>query len=249
MTMEHPNGASLGRGLRLAAAALLLAAGLAACSGDGTDPVDTVYTGIVFVPPPQQCVGCTGVGVEAQLLELTQNQAPRIVKCVRTNDRGIYDTSDPNICPEKSDGSLPAGDGTQTVIVVATVNERGAQIGGLISSPLQSVTSTDFNGTTHIACKGGVFLTTGTAPFGDPGCRVQASCPAGLANCFTTVPANTLSQERIDNLEAASQVLERQVDFSEPDGVDRASCAVIVCTQAGAVAGTSACLEAQLAGR
>jgi hypothetical protein len=246
MTMAHPTSAFLGRGLRVAAASLLLATGVAACSGDGFEAGDTVYTGIVFVPPPQQCTGCTGEGVEAQLLELTQNQAPRVVKCVRTNDRGIYDTSDPNTCPEQSNGQLPAGDGEATVIVVATVNERGGQIGGLISSRLQQVTSTDFNATTHIACKSGVFLTTGTAPFNDPGCVVQASCPLGLANCFETVPPGALDDARINVLEEASELIETQVNFTTADGTDRASCAVIVCTQAGTVSTTRACLEAQL---
>jgi hypothetical protein len=246
MTMGHRTSAFLARGLRLAAAGLLLTTGVAACSGDGFEAGDTVYTGIVFVPPPQQCVGCTGENVTAQLLELNQNQEPRVIKCVQTNDRGIYDTSDPNTCPGQSNGTLPSGDGEATVIVVATVNARGGQIGGLISSRLEQVTTTDFTGTTHIACKAGVFLTTGTAPFGDPGCVVQASCPAGLANCFPTVPANSLDDARIDNLEAAGEVLEPRVDFTEVDGVDRASCAVIVCTQAGAVAASTECLEAQL---
>lgn len=244
--MGQPTSAFLGRGLRLAAAGLLLAAGLSACSGDGFEAGETIYTGIVFVPPPQQCVGCTGENVEAQLLELTQNQAPRVVKCVRTNDRGIYDTSGPNTCPEQSNGSLPSGDGEATVIVVATVNPQGGQIGGLISSRLEQVTSTDFNATTHIACKAGVFLTTGTAPFNDPGCVVQASCPAGLANCFPTVPPGSLDDARINVLEEASELIETQVNFTLVDGTDRASCAVIVCTQAGAVSTTRACLEAQL---
>lgn len=245
--MEHRTIALVGRTLRVVAAGLLLVAGVAACSGDGFEKTDTVYTGIVFVPPPAQCTGCTGANVEAQLLELNQNQAPRIVKCVRTNDRGIYDTSDPNVCPERSDGALPSGDAQTTVIVVATVNAQGGQIGGLISSRLQQQTTTDFNGTTHIACKGGVFLTTGTAPFGDPGCVVQASCTDDIADCFTTVTANTLDDARIDTLEEASQVIEPQVDFTEVNGVDRAACAVIVCTQAGTVAATPECLQARLA--
>lgn len=244
--MGHPTSAFLGRGFRLAAAGLVLAAGVAACSGDGFEAGDTVYTGIVFVPPPQQCTGCTGDNVQAQLLELTQNQAPRVVKCVQTNDRGIYDTSGPNTCPELSNGSLPPGDGEATVIVVATVNPQGGQIGGLISSRLQQVTTTDFNATTHIACKSGVFLTTGTAPFNDPGCVVQASCPAGLANCFPTVPPGSLDDARIDVLEEASELIETQVNFTLVDGTDRASCAVIVCTQAGAVSTTRECLETQL---
>jgi len=240
--------AVLGRCVRLAAAGMVLAAGLAACSGESFEPGETVYTGIIVVPPEQRCDGCTGVDVQAQLLELTQNQPPRIVKCVNTNERAIYDTSGPNTCPDISNGTLPPGDGQQTVIVVAVVNERGAQIGGLVSTRLGSVTSTDFNGTTHIACKAGVFLTTGTAPFNDPGCIVQASCPSGLANCFPTVQANDLDDAHINTLEEAGEMLEAQVDFTEPDGVDRASCAVIVCTQAGAVAATEACLQAQLAG-
>jgi hypothetical protein len=244
--MRLPTSVLLGRGLRIAAASLVLASGVAACSGDGFEAGDTVYTGIVFVPPPAQCAGCTGENVEAQLLELTQDQAPRVVKCVRTTDRGVYDTSDPNTCPEQSNGSLPAGDGPATVIVVATVNSQGGQIGGLINGRLEQVTSTDFNATTHIACKSGVFLTTGTAPFGDPGCVVQASCPLGQANCFETVPPNSLDDARINVLEEASELIETQVDFTRPDGTDRASCAVIVCTQAGTVSTSRACLEGQL---
>jgi len=241
--------AALGRSVRLATAGLVLATVAAACSGDDFEPGQTVYTGIVFVPPEIRCEGCSGANAQAQLLELGQNQAPRIVKCVTTNDRAIYDTSGPNTCPDISDGSLPPGDGTQTVIVVATVNAQGGQIGGLVSSRLGSVTSTDFTGTTHIACKAGVFLTAGTAPFGDPGCVVQASCPAGLANCFPTLEPNDIDDARINVLEEAGEVLEAQVDFTEVDGVDRASCAVIVCTQAGAVNATQECLQAQLAAR
>jgi len=240
--------ALLGPRLRLLAAGVALVAGAAACSGDGFQPGATVFTGIIVVPPPQQCVGCNGAGAQVRLLELVQNEAPRVVKCVDTNDRAIYDTSDENTCPDISDGTLPPGDSEHTVIVVAIVNDRGAQIGGLVSTRLGSVTDRDFNGTTNIACEAGLFLTSGTASFGNPGCTVQASCPAGLANCFTTVPANTLSQQRIDNLEAASLVLEGQVDFTLPNGVDPAACAVIVCTQAGAVAGSPECLEAQLNG-
>lgn len=236
------------RGFRLVASAVLLAA-FAACSGDGTQSTDTVYTGIVFVPPPSQCQGCSGAGATAQLLELGQNQAPRVVKCVRTNERGIYDTSDPNTCPEQSDGELPAGGGQATVIVVATVNARGGQIGGLISSPLQQAASADFNGTTHIACKAGVFLTAGTGGEGDLGCSVRASCPAGAVNCFTTLPPDEIDDARINILEAASQVLEGQVDYTLPEGVDKASCAVITCTQAGTVAASDSCLEGFLAAR
>ena len=235
------------RGFRLAASALLLAA-FAACSGDGTQSTDTVYTGIVFVPPPSQCTGCSGSGATAQLLELGQNQEPRVVKCVRTNERGIYDTSNPNICPEQSNGELPPGGGPATVIVVATVNARGGQIGGLISSPLQQAASADFNGTTHIACKAGVFLTAGTAGEGDLGCSVRASCPAGAVNCFTTLAPNEIDDARINVLEAASQVLEGQVDYTLPDGVDKASCAVITCTQAGTVSASTACLESFMRG-
>jgi hypothetical protein len=202
----------------------------------------------VFVPPPAQCEGCTGAGVEAQLLELGQDQAPRVAKCVTTNERAIYDTSGPNTCPEISDGTLPPGDGQQTVIVVATVNAQGGQIGGLVSSRLGSLTSTDFTGTTHVACKAGVFLTTGTAPFGNPGCVVQASCPAGLANCFPTLQPNDIDDARIDVLEEAGEMVEAQVDFTLVDGPDRASCAVIVCTQAGTVSATQECLQARLGG-
>jgi hypothetical protein len=252
MTMRQlrPRHVFRSGGLRRAASGLLLAAAVAACSGDGFQQTDTVYTGIVFVPPPSQCTGCSSDGATAQLLELGQNQAPRVVKCVRTNERGIYDTSDPNICPEQSDGQLPSGDGPTTVIVVATVNARGGQIGGLISSPLQQASSADFNGTTHIACKAGVFLTAGTSgEGGDLGCSVRASCPPGAANCFTTLAPNEIDDARINVLEDASQVLEDQVDYTLPEGVDRASCAVIVCTQAGTVAGTTACLESFLANR
>jgi hypothetical protein len=239
---------SLRRCVRLAAAGIVLATAVAACSGESFEPGETVYTGIVFVPPEQQCLGCDGANAQTQLLELTQNQAPRIVKCVETNERAIYDTSGPNTCPEISNGTLPPGDGQQTVIVVAIVNDRGAQIGGLVSSRLGSVTSTDFNGTTHVACKAGVFLTSGTASFGDPGCIVQASCPSGLASCFTTMAPNDIDDARIDILEEAGEMVEAQVDFTEPDGVDRASCAVIVCTQAGTVSATQECLQARLAG-
>ncbi|MBY0274522.1 hypothetical protein K2Z84_04205 [Candidatus Binatia bacterium] len=236
------------RGFRLVLTGLLLATA-AACSGDGTQNTDTVYTGIVFVPPPSQCEGCSGAGATAQLLELGQNQAPRVVKCVRTNERGIYDTSDPNTCPEQSNGELPSGDGNATVIVVATVNSRGGQIGGLISSRLQQAASADFNGTTHIACKAGVFLTAGTAGEGNLGCSVRATCPPGAVNCFTTLQPDELDDARINVLEEASQVLEGQVDYTLPEGVDKASCAVIVCTQAGTVAASTACLEGFLAGR
>ncbi|MEW6273169.1 MAG: hypothetical protein AB1689_28150 [Thermodesulfobacteriota bacterium] len=235
------------RWMRLAAVGVVLAAAVGACSGDDFEPGETVYTGIIVVPPEQQCAGCRGSNVQAQLLELGQDQAPRIVKCVTTNERGIYDTSGPNTCPEMSDGTLPPGDGQQTVIVVAIVNERGGQIGGLVSSRLGSVTSTDFNGTTHVACKAGVFLTAGTASFGDPGCVVQASCPSGLAGCFPTLAPNDIDDARINTLEEAGEMVEAQVDFTEVDGVDRASCAVIVCTQAGAVPATQECLQQQLA--
>ena len=247
--MGHPTSAWSLRALRVAAACVILGGAVAGCSGDGFEQTDTVYTGIVFVPPPSQCEGCSGAGATAQLLELGQNQAPRVVKCVRTNERGIYDTSDPNSCPEQSDGQLPSGDGEATVIVVATVNAQGGQIGGLISSRLEQAASADFNGTTHIACKAGVFLTAGTGTARDLGCTVQASCPPGAVNCFTTVAPNAIDDARIDNLEAASQVLEPQVDFTLPDGVDRASCAVIACTQAGAVAATTSCLEGFFASR
>lgn len=236
------------RGFRVVLTGLLLATA-AACSGDGTQNTDTVYTGIVFVPPPSQCAGCSGAGATAQLLELGQNQAPRVVKCVRTNERGIYDTSDPNTCPEQSNGELPSGDGNATVIVVATVNSQGGQIGGLISSRLQQAASADFNGTTHIACKAGVFLTAGTSGEGDLGCSVRATCPAGAVNCFTTLTPDEIDDARINVLEEASQVLEGQVDYTLPEGVDEASCAVIVCTQAGTVSATSACLEGFLSGR
>ena len=241
--MGHRTSAFSLRALRLAAACALLGGAVAACSGDGFQQTDTVYTGIVFVPPPSQCEGCSGAGATAQLLELGQNQEPRVVKCVRTNERGIYDTSDPNTCPEQSNGQLPSGDGDATVIVVATVNARGGQIGGLISSRLEQAASADFNGTTHIACKAGVFLTAGTGTARDLGCTVQASSPPGAANCFTALPPNDIDDAHINNLEAASQVLEPRVDFTLPDGVDKASCAVIVCTQAGAVAATTDCLE------
>ena len=246
--MSDRKNVLLARGLRLAATALLLVTA-AACSGDGTSNTDTVYTGIVFVPPPSQCTGCSGSGATAQLLELGQNQAPRVVKCVRTNERGIYDTSDPNTCPEQSNGELPAGDSDATVIVVATVNARGGQIGGLISARLQQATSADFNGTTHIACKAGVFLTAGTSGEGGLGCSVQASCPAGAVNCFTTLPPDEIDDARINVLEEASQVLEAQVDYTLPDGVDKASCAVITCTQAGTVSASTACLEGFMAAR
>jgi hypothetical protein len=135
------------------------------------------------------------------------------------------------------------------VIVVATVNAQGGQIGGLINGRLQQASSADFNGTTHIACKAGVFLTAGVSGDGELGCSVRASCPAGAANCFETLAPNDIDDARINVLEDASQVLEDQVDYTLPNGVDRASCAVIVCTQAGTVEASSACLEGFLAGR
>ncbi|HEY8514030.1 MAG TPA: hypothetical protein VIS07_00785 [Candidatus Binatia bacterium] len=233
--------------VRLVAAGIVLAAAVAACSGDSFEPGETIYTGIIIVPPEQQCEGCTSVNVEAQLLELEQNQPPRIIKCVRTNERGIYDTSTPNTCPERSNGQLPPGDGQRTVIVVATVNSQGGQIGGLISSRLGSVTQTDFNSTTHVACTAGLFLVAGTESFGDPGCMVRASCPSGAPNCFPSLAPNDVDEARIDTLEAAGELIGGQVDFTTADGSNRAACAVIVCTQAGTVPATQECLEQQLA--
>lgn len=233
--------------VRLTAAGIALAAALAACSGDSFEPGETIYTGIVFVPPEQQCQGCTSANVQAQLLELQQNQAPRIIKCVSTNERGIYDTSTPNTCPDMSNGVLPPGDGQQTVIVVATVSDRGGQIGGLISSRLGSVTETDFNSTTHVACTAGLFLVAGTDSFGDPGCMVRPSCPAGAVNCFPSLAPNDIDDARINTLEAAGELIGGQVDFTTADGSNRAACAVIVCTQAGTVPATEACLQGQLA--
>ncbi len=235
------------RTLRLTAGGIVLAAALAACGGDSFEPGETIYTGIIFVPPQQQCQGCTSTNVQAQLLELQQNQPPRIIKCVQTNERGIYNTSTPNTCPEMSNGMLPPGDGQQTVIVVATVNSRGGQIGGLISSRLGSVTETDFNSTTHVACTAGLFLVSGTESFGDPGCLVRASCPAGAVNCFPSLAPNDIDDARIDTLEAAGELIGGQVDFTTADGSNRAACAVIVCTQAGTVPATLDCLQSQLA--
>ena len=158
--------------------------------------------------------GLQRLGATAQLLELGQNQAPASSSACAPTSAASTTRRTRNTCPEQSNGELPSGDSDATVIVVATVNERGGQIGGLISARLQQATSADFNGTTHIACKAGVFLTAGTSGEGDLGCSVRASCPPGAVNCFTTLPPNEIDDARINVPEEASQVLEAQVDYA-----------------------------------
>jgi hypothetical protein len=227
---------------------LLLAATLAACGADSKGDGETVLTGLVVVPETG-CAGCDSSSRLVTVLALVEDGAPQTIKCVRTSERGVYDSADPDLCPEQSTTTFQAAaDGNQTVIVIGEVGtasgpQSQAQIGGVLSAPIGLTKSKDFNGTTQIACVASVYLTAGNSD-ASAGCVVQPSCPSptvGGVPCFQTVPPESIGDDVIENLEEASAFVSDQISY--PSGVPGAVCAVLECTQAGAQAGTAECVQ------
>lgn len=228
--------------------ALLLSAALAACGADSGGGGETVLTGIVVVPDTG-CAGCNSSSRLVTVQALVEDGAPQTIKCVRTSERGVYDTSDPNICPEQTTTTFQAAaDGNQAVIVVGDVGtssgpQQGAQIGGVVSAPIGLTKSKDFTGTTQIACVASVYLTAGN-PDPRPGCVVLPSCPSATVSgvpCFPIAAPETLTDDEIENLEAASAFVSDELSY--PEDVPGAVCAVIECTQAGTQPGTAECVQ------
>jgi len=233
--------------------ALLLTAALAACGSSSGGGGETVLTGLVVVPDTG-CAGCNSSSRLVTVLALVEDGAPQTIKCVSTSERGVYDSADPNLCPEQTQTSFQAAaDGNQTVIVVGDVGtssgpQSGAQIGGVLSAPIGLTKSKDFTGTTQIACVASVYLTAGN-PDPSAGCVVQASCPGptvGGVPCFPIAAPESIGDDQIENLESASAFVSDQITY--PSGVPGAVCAVLECTQAGAVAATAECVQRELPG-
>lgn len=237
--------------VRLSAALIAVAcaaASLAACGADSRSDGATVLTGLLVVPE-SGCAGCSNVSSFVRVQALVEDGAPQTIKCVRASVRGVYNTADPNICPDESTTTFQAAaDGNQAVIVVADVETRtGAQIGGVVSAPIGVTKSKDFNGTTQIACVASVFLTAGSEN-ASAGCVVQPSCPGPTAQgvpCFPTVPPEALDDDAIENLESASAAVSGSILY--PTGVPAAVCAVIECTQGGAQPAPPGCVQSRLA--
>ena len=226
----------------LLSAALL--AGAAACSGDGFQGGDTVVTGLIVLPSPQNCDNCQTQRVQVVVLGLVKNGDPQLLKTVTTNANGVYNTGDISAELEDFQASQgTSGDNQQSFIIVAEVNDSGAEIGGIVSARLGASGDKTFNPTTHIACLGSVFLTAGMTD-GEAGCVVRPTCAAGEQNCLQTVDANVLDDTYINNLEQAASYVSADVPF--PDGVPSAACAVLLCTNGGAEPASQECVRSAL---
>jgi hypothetical protein len=231
--------------------AVALTAAIAACGSDSRSNGETVITGIIVVPE-QGCPGCRGEDQLVRVQALVEGGDPATIKCVLTSPRGVYDTSQNVVpCPEPTSAQFePAGDGDQTVIVVANVGatgeDDGPQIGGVLATPIGVTKSKDFNGTTQIACVASVFLTQGNRNPA-PGCVVLPSCPGPTSDgvdCFEIVDPNSIRDDQIENLESASAFVSDQISY--PGGVEPAVCAVLACTESGARATTAECVQGRL---
>ncbi len=226
----------------LLSAALL--AGAAACSGDGFQGGDTVVSGLLVLPSPQNCDNCQTQRVQVVVLGLVENGDPQLLETVTTNVNGVYNTGDISAELEEFQASQGiSGEDQQSFIIVADVNDSGAQIGGIVAARLGATGDKTFNPTTHIACLGAVFLTAGMTD-AEAGCVVRPTCAPEELNCLQTVDANTLDDTYINNLEQAASYVSADVPF--PDGVPSASCAVLLCTNGGAEPGSEECVRSAL---
>lgn len=198
--------------------AFAVAVALAACSGDSFESGQTMVTGNIILPEADRCLGgCTTSNVQVMTFQPAPN--PPTAPPSSTSATGVYNTGD---ITGFVDG-LAGGD-QQTIIALAVVAnadappEEQTQIGGLLPGLTRgSVTSKDFNPTTHIACLAGVFL-TGQA--GQP-------CPQLLQ----FIDANQIDEDRTNVLEQASSQIQGDVVF--PTEVPCSACAVIQCTNSG----------------
>jgi len=224
----------------------ILAATLVACGGDSVDRSQTIVSGLIVLPSSDHCSDCNNSGVNVVVLGLQQNGSPQVLASLQTNSHGIYKTQDLTPALNATNASADSsGDGKRSIIVVASVNSNGAQIGGVISAPVGAIGTKDFNPTTHVACLASVFLTAGTASFNPVGCTVAPTCAPTAPNCLVTVNPDDLTSAHINNLEQAASFVSDQIDF--PNGVPAASCAILVCTNGGVQSTDANCVTAALA--
>lgn len=197
----------------------------------------TRLTGQIILPDPSKCPDCSRAGVDVVVFGLATNQPPIPIESFLTSGQGRYDTGDLTAAlTDPANGSPDTnGDGKRTLIVVASVNASGAQIGGAVSLPTGSTVNRNFSPSSQVAAVAVTFLTTGTGASG-PGCTVQATCGPSDQNCFTTADPDTIDQLTIQHLNQAAVFIASGVTF--PDDVGRAACAVIICSHAGAKATT-----------
>lgn len=217
------------------------------CSGESFNGDRTIISGLIVLPSPQNCADCDNASAPTRLLALQQGAMQQEVTSVRTSARGVY-----SVTLESDEQSQIAsdsnGDGQQTFIIVTTLNDVGAQIGGVLSARLGASLSKDFNPTTHVACIASVLLTAGTASANDPGCVVRAACGVDDGpGCRGALDPDVIDDGRIDVLEAASSYISADVTF--PDNSSSAACAVIECTDAGAHTTTEECVRSAFEGR
>jgi hypothetical protein len=220
-----------------------LIAGAAACSGDGFQASGTVVTGLIVLPSAQNCDDCQTQQVEVQVLGLVENGDSELLKTVTTNGSGVYNTGDISAELAEFQASQGIQADQQSFIIVAEVNDSGAEIGGIISARLGATGDKTFNPTTHIACQGAVYLTAGTTN-AEAGCVVLPTCEPGQPNCLQTVDANTLDDTYINNLEQAASYISADILF--PEEVPSAACAVLLCTDGGAEPGSQECVRSAL---
>jgi hypothetical protein len=196
---------------------LLLCAVLFACGSDGGgNGGETVLTGSLVLPPPNQCAGCSTANRTTNVLALNQNAAPRLVTTIQTDSQGRY------VTPGLNNLLL----GSRSLILVASVSQT-AGLGG-VESVHGGTNAKDFNVYTQVACQAAVFLTTGDAGNG-------TACGA-----FATLDPSLVDDTRIRNLEQAATLIADRVNLSTDVG--RAACAVINCTFAGAAAASPECM-------
>jgi hypothetical protein len=200
----------------------------------------TRLKGQITLPLSNQCTDCSVKLVDFGVIGLVQNAPPQVIGSGTTDSQGGFDTGDLSAAlSNPANGSVDTnGDGKRTVIVVATVNSNGANIGGVDSIPTGAVSTKNFNTTTQVACVAAVFLTSGTT---DP-CVVKATCTADEPACLPTVDPDALDATRIGRLEQAASLISASVVL--PDDVAQAACAAITCTQGGTMEASAQCVTA-----
>lgn len=200
----------------------------------------TRLTGELTLPPAGQCENCSITIVDFGVIGLTQNGPPKVIRSLKTDSRGAFDTGDlTEALSDPTNGSVDTnGDGKRTLIVVANVNGSGAQVGGVDSIQTGVISAKDFNPTTQVACVAAVFLTAGTtAP-----CVVRATCAPSEPACLPTVDPDALDDTRIGRLEHAASFISAGLVL--PDDVGRAACAAITCTNGGTTQASEQCVTA-----
>jgi len=191
------------------------------CGGGGGGGGSTVLSGALIEPPANQCAGCSVGGQTVTFLALGQNEAPSPLTQASTDASGNYVSS-------PLEAMLG---GRRAVIAVASVSST-AGLGGVESvSSGRNVKNFDVH--TQIACQAAVDLTKGDDP-NDPN---HAVC----GGTTTTLPASSIDDTRIANLEQAAAIIQDRVNLSSD--VPHAACTVILCTFGGATTASAECMN------